>query len=997
MNIIKKVISLLLCGVMLTLTCAGIGAEGLDLMLKINGRTIMLKNKPEVFEGVAYLPLRDIADRYGAKLEWQGEFSNIVIKTDTVTATVKPGSSAWYAGKEKRAAAAAAILSDGVTYLPCDMLDSIFGFRTSYDPAMKIIAVDTRAVNADGEADYMEIAASEDAYVQNGASSATNFGSEKSLAFKATTEADYGRLAYVKLDISAADRNFVKAFFRIYAYSGQSGAVTVKLYEIDPEAWSEGDITYDTQPQKGSEIASVDTTYGKYTSIDITDYIREKIKAGEEQISFALDGDYYQPLRLDFHSRENGKLVPCLYLTYTEDVEESSVITEFPVKDGFGKGEDPVLWAKKMVSGSTATGAYSEDMGSYRKTGEARIELTAKEAGFIRYGRYAGTNYSSQSTFECKNDPTSDNKRVAFLKFDLSEIGKENAELAYIDVYCENMSETKLDYITAYRVSDYDWTGATLAWYNAPVWGTGVDRCSLVGTGRWVRLDVTGLVNESIASDGVLSVALQESENVRVQFSGINSSNPPRLTVEYSSDAELARDNLEQHKSFVDVKASPSSSSWTKRATVLLEDLEGYDAAAEAPELDKYGGIIDGSSLEATGFFRSEKIDGRWWLVTPEGNRFVSIGLNGVSPGTSEGELLPIYSKYGTLDNWAQGTTDWLRNDLGFNTAGGFSRPQYLKAAQNQLCYTPIIYFITRYAELMGETAAQAGHAGFANNNAMPVFDPDWEDFCDSFAESETAEWKDSPYILGWISDNELPVEDDMLDRYLTLDYTDPVNAYSYATAWEWFRTKTGKEEPSMLDVTAELRDEWREFVYDRYYSVISAALKKHDPNHMYLGSRYMGRGYRSAGMLRAAGRYCDVVTINYYNAWTPDSILMNNWLEWSGKPVIITEWYAKGADSGMGNQSGAGWFVKTQSDRGRFYQNFAIGLMMSKACVGFHWFTYRDNDAASKINDASNTDSNKGVVDLNLKPYTGLVNDMAKINSRIYGIVDYLDRTYEE
>lgn len=31
---------------------------------------------------------------------------------------------------------------------------------------------------------------------------------------------------------------------------------------------------------------------------------------------------------------------------------------------------------------------------------------------------------------------------------------------------------------------------------------------------------------------------------------------------------------------------------------------------------------------KATGFFRVEQIGGRWWLITPDGNCFISIGMN---------------------------------------------------------------------------------------------------------------------------------------------------------------------------------------------------------------------------------------------------------------------------------------------------------------------------------------------------------------------------------
>ncbi|MBM7060504.1 beta-agarase [Pseudomonas sp. UL073] len=53
----------------------------------------------------------------------------------------------------------------------------------------------------------------------------------------------------------------------------------------------------------------------------------------------------------------------------------------------------------------------------------------------------------------------------------------------------------------------------------------------------------------------------------------------------------------------------------------------------EQPKLDTYGGLLDGPQFEASNFFRTEKRDGRWYLVTPEGHGFFSIGVNTVSPG----------------------------------------------------------------------------------------------------------------------------------------------------------------------------------------------------------------------------------------------------------------------------------------------------------------------------------------------------------------------------
>ncbi|MHC4807741.1 MAG: hypothetical protein ACYTBX_15980, partial [Planctomycetota bacterium] len=108
--------------------------------------------------------------------------------------------------------------------------------------------------------------------------------------------------------------------------------------------------------------------------------------------------------------------------------------------------------------------------------------------------------------------------------------------------------------------------------------------------------------------------------------------------------------------------------------------------------------------------------------------------------------------------------------------------------------------------------------------------------------------------------------------------------------------------------------------------------------------------------------------------------------------PFIITEFYAKGHDSGMPNNTGAGWLVPTQKDRGRFYQHFTMGLLESKWCVGWHWFKYRDNNPEDLSTDPSNRDSNKGIVNYQHKPYVTLLEDMKKLNNEVYALIDYFD-----
>ena len=60
------------------------------------------------------------------------------------------------------------------------------------------------------------------------------------------------------------------------------------------------------------------------------------------------------------------------------------------------------------------------------------------------------------------------------------------------------------------------------------------------------------------------------------------------------------------------------------------EELAALDASGPLPDRSRFGGWKDGPRLEATGYFRTEKVDGKWWLVDPDGYLFFSNGLANV-------------------------------------------------------------------------------------------------------------------------------------------------------------------------------------------------------------------------------------------------------------------------------------------------------------------------------------------------------------------------------
>ncbi|ROO04864.1 beta-agarase [Pseudomonas fluorescens] len=66
------------------------------------------------------------------------------------------------------------------------------------------------------------------------------------------------------------------------------------------------------------------------------------------------------------------------------------------------------------------------------------------------------------------------------------------------------------------------------------------------------------------------------------------------------------------------------------------QQLKTWLAEREKSSLDKFGGWNKGPAFKASGFFRTEKRDGRWYLVTPEGHPFYSLGVNTVSPKVNQ-------------------------------------------------------------------------------------------------------------------------------------------------------------------------------------------------------------------------------------------------------------------------------------------------------------------------------------------------------------------------
>jgi hypothetical protein len=107
-----------------------------------------------------------------------------------------------------------------------------------------------------------------------------------------------------------------------------------------------------------------------------------------------------------------------------------------------------------------------------------------------------------------------------------------------------------------------------------------------------------------------------------------------RATGSYTPPTAWATD-ADPYFPFIDAFGQYRHKDWPGKVR-SLEDLRER-RVQEAAELearpgpknwDQYGGAAEGPQLKATGFFRTEKSKGKWWLVDPAGHLFFSHGMD---------------------------------------------------------------------------------------------------------------------------------------------------------------------------------------------------------------------------------------------------------------------------------------------------------------------------------------------------------------------------------
>jgi hypothetical protein len=381
--------------------------------------------------------------------------------------------------------------------------------------------------------------------------------------------------------------------------------------------------------------------------------------------------------------------------------------------------------------------------------------------------------------------------------------------------------------------------------------------------------------------------------------------------------------------------------------------------------LCRYGGYTD-TSAKATGFFRVEKIDGRWWFVDPEGHLFLSLGVDVVRPEMATPaagreaffralpppELLParrpdrepgasffswnLFRRFGERWNSAWVDLTLRRMDAwGLNTVANWSDPRLWEAKRKP-------YVIPLESWLTGTS-----YLGLPD-----VHSEEFAREADERARRQCAPRRDDPWLLGYFPANEPPFPQKELQT-VELVLAGPQTA-----------TRAALEKWLAAGDTEERRKAFVGDAFDRYVQVTSAAVKRHDPNHLNLGMRSGGRP--TPAEIRAA-RAFDVYSVNIYDEEVP-AARVKEISELTGKPILIGEFHFGTPGRGLAASLVQ---VRDQNERGKAYRYYVENALAMPELVGTHYFQWADQPSTGRF-DGENY--NIGLVDVTDRPYPALV-----------------------
>ena len=387
----------------------------------------------------------------------------------------------------------------------------------------------------------------------------------------------------------------------------------------------------------------------------------------------------------------------------------------------------------------------------------------------------------------------------------------------------------------------------------------------------------------------------------------------------------------------------------------------------------------------ATGYIYVKQIDEVWWFIGPDGEKFISQGVNHIEPHL----YLAPYNKEATIKKYGaelideQGMFDTtteaaqkfidgqiaICKDLNFNTFGKHTHASI----------APELYMDKTYYIASLETAPVATWQIKAGQGSMPdVFSSSFENYVQQKIKEVVTKHRKSPNLIGYVysdvpawilppymqeRENEYlmiyPWVEEMMslgvaapgkkawidhlkERYASaadvadvwgLDYIK-----LYGIAWKEFYKITDWTNPiDSVKVTADMRS-FMGKIAERWYKLHYDAIKKHDQNHLIIGDKSDISTYQDF-LLPALKKYIDVIAIQSYNVWSEDKATTDWLYKELGKPLFNGDGSFAFVHPNQSENKVKGWWTgaKNMQDVISMYKAQLEMMMAESYVVGWH------------------------------------------------------------
>lgn len=426
------------------------------------------------------------------------------------------------------------------------------------------------------------------------------------------------------------------------------------------------------------------------------------------------------------------------------------------------------------------------------------------------------------------------------------------------------------------------------------------------------------------------------------------------------------------------------------------------------PDRDEFQAWKNGPQREATGFFRIEKVNDRWWFVAPNGHLFFATGIDCVGYGHS--------TKLDT--KWRRDAYKWLPEP------GGKFAPALTKSQLNMYQVNLIRKWSKRFKQVSRQRALARmrawGFTSFGNwcdesgssdakfpyvsmgpatwELTVPFIDGDIPDVYERNFESDAIRAasklsgnKADKYLIGYFIDNELPWWNIPYDVFMLKDDApakvawlgmlkaqygsiDNLNA-SWKTNFKEFNQLRWPGDRANENAKRDIVPLMKDFA-SRFYQTWYKATKQADPNHLVLGSRIP---YPMDEIVAACAANTDVLSFNHYAIELHEDF--ERYYRETDKPMLIGEYGFDSFDAGLLT---AYVPVASQKERGKGFSYYTEQCAARPYFIGAHYFQYIDEPLTGR---GDGETSFNGFVTITDTVYPELVKAARTTNARIYKV----------